>query len=190
MLVNINCSLEVPSKIFIGLKSAGYDFLVNIVYEKLPAYCYKCEVVGHAAQECRKEVYVSRREIDSHLCYRQWQPVRPNMAILAGGYDNLNYAVNRLKENIQNGAERKLVLKENCNNHDKQEVNEDKEATSVKHISPENGTTEMGTCDDREQFDDEATRGNTTTEVSSSIKAPDEQKLIEGGMTRWITLTH
>jgi len=32
----------------------GYDFLVEVQYERLPLFCSHCKILGHNIQQCKK----------------------------------------------------------------------------------------------------------------------------------------
>lgn len=51
--VDVDCSLDLPTKVLVQRKQAGFDFFANLYYEFVPHYCHNCGTIGHKSEACR-----------------------------------------------------------------------------------------------------------------------------------------
>lgn len=51
--VDVDCSRDLPEKILIKRKKAGFDFFANLFYEFVPFFCQTCRTIGHKTEACR-----------------------------------------------------------------------------------------------------------------------------------------
>ncbi|XP_019430033.1 PREDICTED: uncharacterized protein LOC109337508 [Lupinus angustifolius] len=61
VMVEINLKAELLEQILV--EREGFAFFVSIEYENLSDFCQKCQVIGHAVHQCRKQVKKPEAEV-------------------------------------------------------------------------------------------------------------------------------
>lgn len=51
--VDVDCSMELPTKVLAQRRKAGFDFFANLYYEFIPHFCHSCRTLGHKTEACR-----------------------------------------------------------------------------------------------------------------------------------------
>lgn len=79
--VDVDCSKELPTKILVQRRRAGFDFFGNIYYEFVPYFCHCCGTIGHKMEACRnmqKQAEKLAQTKNKQLEKATQEPVRNN----------------------------------------------------------------------------------------------------------------
>lgn len=63
VLVDVDYSWELPEQTLVQRKAVGYDFFINVSYEKVPQSCHVCGNSGHSVANCRKGMNNGRQNV-------------------------------------------------------------------------------------------------------------------------------